>query len=130
MTDADGNPLTYTVTAPTRGTVEHQRSGRHIHVRLHTESGRKIRCTGHCAGGLRPVRGISQWLMCLDDCQRFGPVFLPILVTPAFVTYLPAGTDPGGVTVVGDRAYMLNPGNNTVTILTSRSVSQRNLNRP
>ena len=47
------------------------------------------------------------------------PVLPANIGDTAFVTYLPAGTDPGGVTVVGDRAYVLNPGNNTVTILTS-----------
>ena len=119
VTDADGNPLTYTVTAPTRGTVEITRQG-DTYTYVYTPSQAERFAALNTAQA-----DYDQFAVSVSDGRASTTVNVSVPVLPAnigdtaFVTYLPAGADPGGVTVVGDRAYVLNPGNNTVTILTS-----------
>jgi YVTN family beta-propeller protein len=124
-TDADGNPLSYTVTTqPTGGTVT-----------LNSSTG-AFTYTPSVAARLRAGTTTSvdfdSFAVSVSDGQATTPATVTVPVLPAVFANKTAGvtgTAPYGVTVVGNRAYVANQGTNTVTVLDTSNAAAPTLVR-
>jgi YVTN family beta-propeller protein len=116
-TDADGNPLSYTVTTqPTGGTVA-----------LNSSTG-AFTYTPSVAARLRAGTTTSvdfdSFAVSVSDGQAATRATVTVPVLPAVFANRTAGvtgTAPYGVAVVGNIAYVANQGTNTVTVLDTSS---------
>ena len=124
-TDADGNPLSYTVTTqPTRGTVTLNSS---TGAYTYTPS-----VAARMQAGTTASVDFDSFVVSVSDAQATTPATVSVPVLPAVFANTTAGTtgtNPYGVTVVGNRAYVANQGTNTVTVLDTSNAAAPTLVR-
>ena len=117
--DPDGNTLTYNIVNPTKGTVSVTRQG-DTYAYTYTPSQAQ-----RFAALNTTEADYDQFAVLINDGRASTTVNISVPVLPAnfnnttFGTYLAAGTDPTSVTVVGDKAFVLNSGNKTLSVLTA-----------
>ncbi len=111
--DADGNPLTYSVTTkPVNGTV--------------TVAGPSVTYTptvaARLAAGSTTGVDFDSFTVAVSDGQASTPVSVSVPVLPAVWVNAPqvsnvTGASPYGVALVGNTAYVANQGTNTVSVI-------------
>jgi YVTN family beta-propeller protein len=115
-TDVDGNPITYSVTGkPANGTVTVDRAGNYAYTP--TQAVR-------LAAGQTPGADTDGFTVTVSDGQTSTPVTVkvPISSTQAQLNQpTTVGTNPSGIAVSGNYAYVANQGSNTVSVIDTRT---------